>query len=100
VLLLNLVAVAVVPRVGQIGPARRTSWTVQAVRGATTMWLAEKPARGCPTVADLVGGGYLDGDKSTTDAWGRPMATDCKGTRVTVTSAGADGLFGTDDDID
>ncbi len=70
----------------------------QALRSATTMYLAENP-HGCPSVADLVAGGYLDTDKSTTDVWENPFHIECKGTRITVTSAGPDQLFGTDDDI-
>jgi len=73
---------------------------VQALRGATTMFLAENPDGGCPSVADLIAGGYLDGDKSITNAWEHPMTIRCEGTRITVTSAGPDQIFGTDDDIE
>lgn len=84
------------------GPSRikDTEIGVQAVRGATTMYLAETPNGGCPTVNTLIAGDYLDEDKSTTDAWDNPFTIACEGTRVTVTSAGPDETFGTDDDID
>jgi hypothetical protein len=85
-------------------PCRRTNTEVgiQSLRGATIMFLAEHPEGGCPSVPDLVRGGYIDESKSktTSEPWSYPMSIHCKGTRVTVTSAGPDGLFGTDDDID
>ena len=86
---------------GDYGPSRikNTEIGVQALRVATTMYLAENPNGACPCVHDLLAGGYLDEDKSTTDAWDNPFTIACEGTRVTVTLAGHDGHFGTEDDI-
>lgn len=73
---------------------------VQALGGATMMYLAEHPGARCPNVPELVAGGYLDQDKRLTDEWDNPMLITCEGTEVTVTSAGPDQQFGTEDDIE
>ncbi|MAQ18089.1 MAG: hypothetical protein CMN30_25240 [Sandaracinus sp.] len=72
----------------------------QALRSATTMFVAEHPDAGCPCTHQLVDGGFIDADKSLLDPWGHPFTIECDGTRVRIVSAGADGLFGTRDDID
>lgn len=73
---------------------------IYSVRGATTMYLAENPNAACPTVNELLAGGYLDEDESVNDPWDNPMLITCEGTQVTVTSAGPDQQFGTEDDIE
>ena len=94
-----LLAAVTLPTLGGPNRLRDTEMAVQAVRGATTMYLAENPDGGCPSLRDLIAGGYLDEDNSTTDSWDNPFTIACEGVRVTVTSAGHDGQFGTDDDI-
>jgi len=95
---LAAVAVALLP---QLEPSRikDTEIGVQAVRGATTMFLAEHRKSLCPSLKSLIAGGFLDEDKSTTDHWGGEFRIECSGTRITVTSAGPDQTFDTADDI-
>jgi len=97
-LIATAVGVAVLPQLEK-SRIKDTEIGVQAVRGATTMFLAENPAGGCPNIDDLIEGAYLDEDKSTTDAWEGEFDIECAGTRITVTSAGPDKQFGTEDDI-
>ena len=77
-----------------------TETRAQQVRSAVTMYLAENPEGPCPGTADLVEGGFLDEDKAPEDVWGGELRITCEGTRLKVSSAGPDGVFGTGDDID
>jgi len=97
-LIATAVGVAVLPRLKK---AREDSTRTdsQAIRSAVTLWLGENPAGDCPSVDDLLEGGYLDRGKRSTDAWDNPFNIACDGDEVTVTSSGADGQMGTEDDI-
>lgn len=97
-LALATIGVALMPQLGD-GYLATTRIGVQAVRGATTMYLAEHRKSPCPSTKALIAGGYLDEDKSTRDFWGGEFRIECAGTRITVTSAGPDQTFGTEDDI-
>lgn len=92
------VAVAVMPSLER-AKIRDTESGVAAVRGAAEMYLADSPSNGCPSVADLVQGGFLNRSSRTTDAWDHEFSISCAGTDVTVTSAGPDGQMNTEDDI-
>jgi len=92
------VAVAVMPQLER-AKIRDTQTGVAAVRGATEMYLADSPGNDCPSVEDLVEGGFLNSNTRTTDAWDNEFSIECDGTEVTVTSAGPDGQMGTEDDI-
>lgn len=64
------------------------------------MYVAENPGGPCPEVRELTGQGYLDSTRRTADAWDQPFAIVCEGGDVRVSSAGPDGVFGTEDDIE
>ena len=91
------VAVAVLPNLEK-ARVKTTRTDAQAMRSAVTLYRADNP-RGCPTVDDLVAGQYLDATKRKTDAWDLDFQINCEGGDVAVISAGADGQFGTEDDI-
>ena len=44
--------------------------------------------------------GYVDTSKRMVDAWGNEFEIECTGNEIGVFSAGADGQFSTEDDID
>ena len=91
------VAVALLPSLDK-AKIKTTRTDAQALRSAVTLYLSDN-GKGCPTVDDLVQGRYLDGNKRTADAWDNDFQIECEAGDVKVTSAGADGQFGTDDDI-
>lgn len=92
------VSVAVVPRLVR---ARAETARVDAVTlaHAALAYRDERSARDCPTVATLVRGGFLSARIPAADPWGHAFALDCAGPEPTVRSAGADGVFGTPDDV-
>jgi len=92
------VGVAVLPRL-QRAREEQTRTDAQAVRSAVILSVGENPNRGCPTVVDLVNGGYLDRSRRTTDAWDNAFTVVCEGFNITVASPGPDGQMSTDDDI-
>jgi len=91
------VAVAVLPNLEK-ARIKTTQTDAQAMRSAVTLYRADNP-RGCPTVDDLMAGQYLDATKRKTDAWDLDFQIKCEGSDVAVISAGSDGQFGTEDDI-
>lgn len=91
------VALALLPRLEQ-AQISDTETAIQTVRGALTMYRAENPSS-CPSMDDLVEGEYIDSGRRIQDAWELDFEIDCDGRRITVTSAGPDGQFGTEDDI-
>lgn len=97
-LIATAVGVAVLPRL-QKARVDSTKTDSQAVRSAVTLYLGEHPGGDCPNMDDLVEGGYLDSSKRTTDAWDNDFQIECDGGNVSVVSAGPDGQFGTEDDV-
>lgn len=97
-LIATAVGVAVLPRLEK-ARVDSTRTDAQAIRSAVTLYLGENPGGDCPSVDDLVEGGYLDSSKRTTDAWDNDFIVECEGDNVTVISAGPDGKRGTEDDI-
>jgi general secretion pathway protein G len=91
------VGFAVLP---QLDKAKKsdTEAGVETVRAAVQLFLATNNAE-CATVEQLIEDKVLDKSKSTTDAWDREFRIECDGTEITVTSAGSDGEFDTEDDI-
>lgn len=53
----------------------------------------------CPTVDEVVAAKLVSAELRTEDAWGKPFRITCLPGGPLVTSAGADGAFGTPDDI-
>jgi len=52
----------------------------------------------CPLTTDLIADGYLS-ERDLVDPWGRSIAYVCSEDDSSATSAGPDGVFGTEDDI-
>ena len=71
---------------------------VEVVRNAMTMYRLDNP-RDCPDMEDLLDGEYINSTTSTTDAWDMDFELSCEGRNLYVMSAGPDGQFGNDDDI-
>jgi len=79
-------------------PPEDTTYTaIQTIKGAAELYVARSDH--CPTVEDLVDRGLLNGDQQATDAWDQPFRIECGAYRVYVSSAGADGVYDTSDDI-
>lgn len=97
-LIATAVGVAVLPRLKQ-ARIDSTRTDAQSVRSAAVMYVSENPGGDCPSVADLVDGGYLDSSRRTADAWDNDFSIECEGDDVVVVSAGPDGEMGTEDDI-
>jgi hypothetical protein len=53
----------------------------------------------CPTVDELVQSHELSGNTRSKDPWDTDFQIDCTGVEPSVTSAGPDQDFGTEDDI-
>lgn len=92
------VTVALLPR---LEDANINSTTIDAatIRQAMVLFRAENPGDGCPDMSDLIEGSYLDSSMRTTDAWDADYELECEGREVFAISAGPDGNFGNDDDI-
>lgn len=97
-LIATAVGVAVLPRL-QSAREDSTRTDAQAIRSAVTLFLGENPGGGCPSMDDLIEGGFIDRNRRTADAWDNDFQIECDGDNVVVTSAGSDGNFGTEDDI-
>jgi prepilin-type N-terminal cleavage/methylation domain-containing protein len=75
-----------------------TEAAVETVRAAVQLYIATNNAE-CATIDQLIEDKVLDRSKSTTDSWDRAFRIECDGTEISVTSAGPDGEFDTEDDI-
>lgn len=95
-LIATAVAVAVLPQFEK-SQIRQTSADAQNLRSAVQLYMMENNE--CPKSAEELAGEYLDETKRTTDAWDNSFRIECEGANVYVTSAGPDGKFGTEDDI-
>lgn len=92
------VTVALLPSLERAN-IRSTGLDAATVRQAMVLFRAENPGDGCPDMADLTEGSYLDSSMRTTDAWDVDFELECEGRDVFAISAGPDGQFGNDDDI-
>jgi hypothetical protein len=82
-------------------PCRRdeTRWRIKTLRAALVAYRVEVDDNCPPSLPKLVEGRFLP---VPLDAWGQPLSFVCPGTHDLdgdVSSAGADRLFGTADDI-
>jgi general secretion pathway protein G len=91
------VGIAVIPQL-QKAKIKQAESAVEIVRSAVQLYMATNNAE-CATMEQLIEDKAIDKSKATTDPWDRPYQIECDGTEVTVTSAGPDGEFGTEDDI-
>ncbi|MEM7138082.1 MAG: type II secretion system protein GspG [Myxococcota bacterium] len=96
-MILGGVSVAVLPQLSK-ARVKATRADAQNLKSAISLYIGDNP-RACPTVDDLVNERYLDGTKRTTDAWDTPFQITCEGGDIFVVSAGEDGVFDTEDDI-
>lgn len=98
-LIAGAVGVAVMPRLNK-ARMESTRTDAQNIRAAAQMYLMENPAGGCPSMDDLLEERILDSSKRITDAWDNEFQIECEGGEPFVVSAGPDGQFGTEDDIE
>lgn len=97
-LIATAVGVAVVPQ-WRKSQKRQTLTDAQAVKAAVLLYMTDN--NGCPSSStELQEEGYLDRSKRATDAWDNDFQIECEGDDIYVVSAGPDGQFGTEDDID
>jgi general secretion pathway protein G len=97
-LIATAVGVAVVPQ-WRKSQKRQTLTDAQAVKAAVLLYMTDN--NGCPsTSTELQEEGYLDRSKRATDAWDNDFQIECEGDDIYVVSAGPDGQFGSEDDID
>ena len=82
------------------GGVEQARTDAQSVRGAVEMYLAQNPEAACPTVEQLVSERILSSRTRTEDPWENKFRVTCDGEDVTVTSAGPDGRFGGEDDVE
>lgn len=96
---------------GLVGAAREgcsgthysgTAIDAATIRQAMVLFRAENPDAGCPSMENLTEGPrpYLDPSMRVEDCWCNAFRLSCDGREVFAVSAGPDGEFGTDDDID
>jgi len=97
-LIATAVGVAVLPQLEK-ARIKSTRTDAQTIRSAVTMYLADNPGNGCPTIDELKQDQALDSSKRTTDAWDRDFQLECDDGNINVVSAGPDGQFGSEDDV-
>lgn len=92
------VALAVLP---QMERARENDSRTRAatIRGGVEMYLSFTPGADCPSVQDLLDEEIIAANTNPKDGWDRDFAIECEGNNISVLSAGSDGEFGTEDDI-
>jgi general secretion pathway protein G len=91
------VGIAVIPQL-QKAKIKQAESAVETVRSAVQLYMATNNAE-CATMPQLIEDKAIDKSKATTDPWDREYRIECDGTEVMVLSAGPDGQFETDDDI-
>jgi general secretion pathway protein G len=91
------VGIAVVPQL-QKAKIKQADSGVQTVRTAVQLYIATNNAE-CATMEQLIEDKAIDKAKATNDPWDHAYKIECEGTEITVTSAGPDGEFETEDDI-
>lgn len=91
------VGFAVLPQLDR-AKKQNTEAALETVRAAVQLYIATNNAE-CATIEQLIEDKVLDKSKATTDSWDREFRIECDGTEITVTSAGSDGEFDTEDDI-
>lgn len=97
-LIATAVGVAVVPKLTQARVTQART-DAQSVAAAAASYVITNVSAGCPTVEELVQNHELSGNSRTKDPWDTDFQINCDGAEPTVTSAGPDQQFGTEDDI-
>jgi hypothetical protein len=80
-------------------PVRNSETGARIMRMAVQQWQAAHNESSCPSMAQLVVEKQLDPGQATVDSWNRAFRLTCTADDVIVTSAGADGAFGSVDDV-
>ncbi|HEX6245792.1 MAG TPA: prepilin-type N-terminal cleavage/methylation domain-containing protein [Polyangiales bacterium] len=91
------VGIAVIPQL-QKAKIQQTKSAVQTVRSAVALYRATNNAD-CATMDQLLQDKAIDKSTSTRDSWDNDFRIECDGTDITVTSAGPDKEFETEDDV-
>lgn len=91
------VGIAVIPQL-QKAKVQQARSAVQTVRAAVSLYIATNNAE-CATMDQLISDKAIDKSTSTRDPWDHEFRIECDGTEITVTSAGPDGQFDTEDDV-
>ena len=91
------VGIAVIPQLNK-AKIQQARTGAQAIRTAVSLYVATNNTE-CATTEQLIEDKALDSSKSTNDPWDHEYRIECDGTEINVTSAGPDGEFGTEDDI-
>jgi general secretion pathway protein G len=92
------VGVAVIPQL-QKAKKNQARTDASTVASAVSMYLAEHGSDDCPTMQELTEGNFISSRQSTKDPWDHEFQIDCSGDEPVVTSGGANGTFGDDDDV-
>ena len=78
---------------------KQTATDAKTIASAAEMFMAENSGE-CPTVAQLIEQKILSDKLNTKDAWDNEYQIECDEDGPVVRSAGPDGQFGTEDDIE
>ena len=92
------VGIAVIPQLNK-AKISQTESAVATVRSAVQLYMATNNATECPTMQQLLDDKSIDKATKTKDSWESDFRIECEGTEVTVTSAGPDKEFETEDDL-
>lgn len=85
---------------GSAPPEQAALSTAKQLARAAADWKRERPDVGCPTLSQLKLDRLLERDVRGDDPWGGRFRISCPGDAVEIRSAGGDGRFQTDDDIE
>ena len=85
---------------GGAPPEQAALSTAKQLARAAADWERERPDVGCPTLSQLKVDRVLEADVRGDDPWGGRFRISCPGDVVEVRSAGGDGRFQTDDDVE
>ncbi len=96
-LIATAVGVAVIPRL-EAARIDSTRTDAQSIRSAVQMYKVEN--HDCPSSVEDLAGDYLDSSRRMVDAWDNDFQIECEGNDIFVVSAGPDGQFGTEDDVE
>lgn len=92
------VGIAVIPQLNK-AKISQTESAVATVRSAVQLYMATNNSSDCPTMQQLLEDKSIDKATKTKDSWDNDFRIECDGTEVTVTSAGPDKEFETEDDL-
>jgi len=92
------VTLAVVPQMKK-AKIKDAQTNASTIRAAVTSYMLSEGTQNCPTVEELVEAGEITRHGRHVDPWDHDFQIECDGDDVNVISAGPDGQFGSEDDI-